>query len=195
MTASDGTFITLDGCGLFGTTATVSGIVSSSNPDEYGTIFQVPFACKVDALCGGLRLSAADSDFTLFLTASPTSSRSTLASIAVDAAQTVNTGNNTFGLWKLASEIALSANTDYCVSFQSTGAGEIRVTRSTLGNAAAREFWNGSTTVKGSTANNAADFAAGSTTVIPYLGVRISQIDFPAGGGMIGGGNLSGGFQ
>jgi len=185
LTASDGTLITLDGCKLFGNVGVAIITSSATNPDEYGTIFQVPFDCKVDAICGAIRVMASNSDFTLFLTSSPTSSRSTLASIAVAATQIGTASSNTFSQWKLASEIALTANTDYCVSFQATGAGAIRVSQSTLGNGGAREFWNGGTTVKGSTANNAADFAAGSTTVIPYLGVRISQIDFPSGGGGI----------
>lgn len=190
LTASDGTRGTLDGTFLFGAQTAVTW-ADASNPDEYGLIFQVPFACKVDALYCMMRTVDATSDFTISLVSTPESTRATVASVSVDASQIGPVTAERLCVFNLASEVSLSANTDYCVAIKATGAGNVRFARLDLGHADARKFFPGGTTMRGVTANNGADFGSSSTTTLYPVGVRISQLQDGAssgGGAMVIGG-------
>lgn len=190
LTASDGTRGTLDGTTLFGVLANLTW-ADASNPDEYGMIFQVPFACKVDALCCVIRTTDATSDFTISLVSTPESTRATVASVAVDASQLGPATSERFCLFNLASEVSLSANTDYCVAIKATGAGNVRFARQSLVHADARKFFPGGTTMRSVAANGGADFGSSSTTTMYPIGVRISQFQDGAssgGGAMVIGG-------
>jgi hypothetical protein len=182
ITFSDGTLGTIDGIYTLGTGASITWS-SSGTPDERGMIFQVPFDCKVDALWAQLRTVDATSDCTLKLSSSPTSSRSTLASVALDAAQLGATSADGIAVARLASEVSLSANTDYCVSLLATGAGNVRFTGQTLGAAGHRCFFPGGTTLQSVTAKSGADFGSASSTLMLPIGVRISQLQNNLGSG------------
>lgn len=184
ITFNDGTIGTIDGTLWYGT-ATALIWNDSSNPDEYGMIFRVPFACKVDALWASVRTVDGTSDFTLTLSSSAESTRNTLASVAVDAAKIGPAAAEARFSARLATEVALEANTDYCISIKATGAGNVRFNYMTLGNAAHRVFFPGGTTMRGVTANNGSDFGSSSTTTVYPLGVRISQIDTGSAGGLL----------
>ena len=186
LTASDGTIGTLDGGFYHGISGNTTW-TDSTNPDEIGMIFQIPFTCKVDAFIAGMRNVDATSDFTLSLYSGAESSPSSLASVAVDAAQTGLAATDLVGIWNLATEITLTANTDYCVAAKATGAGNIRMLNHTLGNAAYRAFQPGGTTMRSVNRNNGTGAFANSSTVLMYpLGVRISQIETGGAAGVIG---------
>jgi hypothetical protein len=185
LTFSDGTLGWLDDGRSFGVSADVVWN-DGSGTDEYGMIFQVPFDCKADAIVMPMRISGATSDLTVYLSSgvsSGASTRSTLASVAVDAAQLGPTNTPNYLTIRLASEITLTANTDYCVSVKATGAGDIRMGRLTLGDGAGRAAFSGGTTLYGVSANNGGEFGAGSTTLMYPIGVRISQVSTGSGGG------------
>lgn len=181
--ASDGTLGTLYGSQLFGVPVVLSTWVDATNPDELGNIFQVPFDCKVGGLWTMMRTTGDSSDFNINLTASAESSRSSLASVSVDAAQCATTGAERVIEMPLASEISLTANTDYCVSVKATSTSNLRWCYQTLGSADYRAFFPGGTTMRGVTANGGADFGSSSTTTIYPVGVIITQVQDGTGGG------------
>lgn len=196
ITFSDGTLGTIDGIYTLGTAAALTWN-SSSTPDERGMIFQVPFDCKIDALWCHLRTVDATSDCTLKLSSSPTSGRTPLASVSLDAAQLGAAATDGIAVARLASEVALSANTDYCVSLLATGAGNIRFTGQTLGAATHRCFFPGGTTLQSATAKSGADFASASSTLMFPIGVRLSQVqgNSAPGGGLLTHPGMAGGMR
>ncbi len=179
LVASDGTLGWLAGQTAAGV-STTTAYQLSTNPDERGLIFQVPFPCKVDALCTQLTISTADSDFTIGLFSSPESAPVTLASVTVDAAQHSALATNTrFSVFALASEIELAANTDYLVAIRATGTANVSLQAMTLGDAAHRALLNGGATLRTVTRDGGSgDFGSSSPTLISLCGVRISAIDF-----------------
>lgn len=191
----DGTLGWLDATIPF-TTVGADTFQDSTNPDERGMIFQVPWSCKVDALwvLGGV--TDASSDFTLKLYSDPTGSPSSLASVAVAAENLGVAALNEFVTAPLATEVSLSANTDYIVTMLATGTSNSRLHNIVLGNTAHRAALNGGTTLAKATRNNSSGaFTAESPAVTMYgIGVRISQFDDGTGSGS-GGGSRSRGFS
>lgn len=185
LVASDGTFGTIDGSNFIGesTTATYN---DSSGTDEYGQIFQVPFACKVDGFTFSGGLASATSDFQYDLTSDPTGTPASLISgpVAVPAESVggVLTAGASYN-FMFPSEITLAANTDYCISVKATGAGNVTMYGITLPDANARALFPGGTNTRGATRNGGSGAYTASTTVIRAIAVRISSIDFPSGGG------------
>jgi len=195
ITFSDGTIGCLDGATLFGAVGAAIW-ADASNPDEYGMIFRVPFDCKIDALTCVMRTADAASDFTIGLYSSAEATRVTMASVAVDAAQLASIGSERFASFRLAAEVSLVANTDYCIAVKATGASNLRIGRTTLGNATHRALLPGGTTLRSVTANNGSDFSGSSTTVMYPFGVRISQVQdgVASGGGLLAHPGMRGGM-
>lgn len=168
----------------------------ATNPDERGMIFQVPFACTVEALWAFASVGNAAADFTLSLYSDPTGTPSAMASAAVLAEQIVFNGSGLVSV-PLATAQSLSANTDYCMALRATGASNVTLIGETLGNEAHRVFWPAGTTMKKATRNNGSGaFTAENPAVTLYnMGVRVRQIHDGAGGsgGGNGGGPLIGG--
>lgn len=181
--ASDGTLGTLYGSQLFGLPVVLSTWVATTNPDERGMIFRVPFSCKVGGFWCMMRTTDASSDFTLELTSSPESTRSSLASVTVDGAKLAATGLDRIMEIPLASEVSLTAGVDYCVSVRATGSSNIRFCYQTLGDAGYRAFFPGGTTMRGVTANDGSDFGSSSTVTMYPVGVVITQFQDGTGGG------------
>ena len=194
VTFSDGTVGSISGF-LPGAAAALTWS-DATNPDEQGLIFQVPFACKIDAIAFPMRLVDATSDMQFDITSTPLGTPASIISgpIAVTAENLSIAVIEHMVQHEFASEITLAANTDYCVSVKATGAGNIRWSQLTIGAAGDRVFCGpGGTTMFGATRNAGTGAFSTSTTVLNPLSVRISEIT--TGGGAIGGGNLNGGFQ
>lgn len=185
ITFSDGTLGTIDGV-VCGVTSAISW-ADSTNPDEQGLIFQVPFDCTIDAIGLPMRLVDATSDLQIDLTSTPTGTPASLISgpIAITAENLALTSSELPLMFALPTEVALSANTDYCISVKATGAGNIRLAQLLMTSAAARIFVGpGGTTMAATTRNGGSGaFAAGTTTTLNPLNVRISSIETGAGGG------------
>lgn len=184
ITFDDGTIGTIDATVPISATA-AEAFQDTTNPDERGLIFQVPWDCKIDALfaAGGINSSAAD--FTLSLYSDPTGTPALLASVAVLAEQLGGTFIDRAMEWALASEVSLSKNTDYCVAMRATGSASSRLHAFTLGDAAYRALLPGGTTLKKATRDGGSGaFAAESPAITMYqVGVRISQLDDGTGPG------------
>jgi hypothetical protein len=150
----------------------------STNPDERGVIFQVPWDCKIDALWMYGGVTDANSDFSLKLYSDPTGTPSALATIAVLGENLTLSAANGLVMKSLATEISLTRNTDYMVSVLATGTSNTRLAASTLANTAHLASVNGGTTIKKATRNGSSGaFTAESPAITVYeLGVRISQL-------------------
>jgi hypothetical protein len=200
ITFSDGTLGWIDGSQLFGLSSAQT-FADATNPDERGMVFRVPFDCKVDAFVVCMNTAGATGDFTLYLSSgvsSGASTRSTITSVAVDGATFGVATNNGHVTIRMPTEQTLTADTDYCVSLKATGAGNVGWNIVTLGSADNRvAFGSNGTTLYGVTANGGGEFAAGSSTVMYPIAVRISSVS-TGDSGPVGGlfsGNLRGNTQ
>lgn len=197
ITFSDGTIGTID----FTTAGYVIAVAvnwnDTTNPDEHGLIFQVPFACKIDALCIPLRVADATADFQIDLTSTPNGTPASLISgpIAI-AAENVSVANtDSCIIHTLASEVSLSANTDYCISVKATGTTNIRFSQLGMISAGGRIFVGSAGTTMGATTRNGGSgaYAAKTTTAINPFSVRISEIT--TGGGLLTHPGMTGGMR
>jgi hypothetical protein len=190
--ANDGTLGWLDGQMPHGFVAALTWTDGSAT-DEYGMIFQVPFDCKVDALACTMRTVDGTSDFIMSLYSTPEATPAVMAAgaatVTVDATQTGTVAAEAFGVWNLASEVSLTANTDYCVAIKASGAGNVRIGQTTLGHADFRKSLLGGTTMRSVNRNGGSgDFGSSSTTVMYPIMVRISDITISSGGARVIGG-------
>jgi hypothetical protein len=191
ITFDDGTLGFIDGNGPPITSSSNEAWSDSTNPDERGLIFQVPWDCKIDGFwMVGAPSAGATGDFTLALYSSPTGTPAAMASVAVLAEQMGTAVADRPAFFVLPSEVSLSRNTDYILAMRATGAGNCRLRTSVLGNTAYRVFLPGGTTLaKGTRDNGSGAFTAESPAVTMYImGVRISSLDDGTGSG--GGGGL-----
>jgi hypothetical protein len=201
ITFSDGTKGTID-CTLPGVASFVA-YDNTANPDEYGLIFQVPFACSVDAMMFyGRPVSGVTSDFTYDLVRD---AEGTPVSMLGGGAITITAENLTIAstdgsvLLPFASEVALLANTDYCMAIKATDTtGDVRFVQLYIGDADAREFLGpGGLTMRAVSRNGgtgAYAATADSTTLLNAMAVRISDIT-TGGGGIITHPGMAGGMR
>lgn len=187
ITFNDGTKATLDSSWP-AKSATTETFTDSTNPDERGMIFQVPWDCKIDGfwMYGGT--TDAGSDFSLKLYSDPTGTPSAVSggTIAVLAEQLGAPAADGMMFFNLATEISLTRNTDYALMLRASGTSNARLFAATLGDAGHRVFWPGGTTIaKGSRQNDTGAFTAESPAITMYsMGVRISQVhDTSSGSG------------
>lgn len=162
----------------------------STNPDERGLMFQVPWDCTVDGLWAGAGPTDASSDFTLRLYSDPTGSPSQLATVSVLAEQLGVAATQDF-VHHHITPVNLTAGTNYGVTVLATGTSNTRLTTNVLGNEAHRALYPGGTTLAKITRNGGAGaFSAESPAItLPKVGVIISHLHNTGGGGprIIGG--------
>lgn len=155
--------------------------VSTSTPDEYGLIFQVPFRCAVDSFVAAIGGSAAGADYIMRLYSSPLGSPAVLASVQVDGAQMGGNSDDRYAVFGISTPVILNPNTDYCLAVEPNGINQIDLGYITLGNANHRPVL-GLANCRGASRNNAGGgaspvFSGETTTTIPGLGVGISHLD------------------
>lgn len=187
VTCSDGTVATFQGCYYVGTPAATTW-ASGGTPDERGNIFTVPYDCKVDGIRCAVRTVDGTSDFTVGIYATAESGRSTVVSVAVDAAQ-IGPGGGEGPFTVNFTPVSLTKDTEYCVALAATGAGNVRWNTLTLGAAGHRAVFPGSKnssntlTLRSVTATDGGNFGSSSTTVIFPIDVLISEDTTTAGSG------------
>ena len=185
---SDGTWGWLDGgSASMGASSTLALTFSNAtNPDENGLMFQVPFACSVDAVGFQMRFVDAASDFQFDFVSTPTSSQSSLISgpIAMTVENTVGAASEQNVLVSFP-PVSLSAGVNYGVAVKATSTSNVRWNKIILPHADARVLLGpGGTTMQAITRDGGTgDYTAGSTTILNPLGVRIS--DFGGGGASV----------
>ena len=184
-------------CGVPFSAASTESFSDSSNPDERGLLFQVPFDCTVGALCVHGAIAGANCDFTLKLYSDPTGTPAAISggSVSVVGDQIASTSASASWMqFPLPSYVSLSRNTDYGLALKVDSTTNFILNNATLGDTAYRTYFPGGTTMKKITRNNGSGaFTAESPAVTIYqMGVRISQIHDGAGGGSGGGIRLAG---
>jgi hypothetical protein len=194
ITFDDGTLAILDQTApaiLESTEAFATG----TNPNERGMIFQVPWDCKVDALLYQSIAAGATSDGTLTLYSDPLGTPTSMAAVTILAEQHTTNSGNAWRCELLSSELSLSKNTDYCLAFLATGAGNTTLYIHTLGSAAHRTFYTNGTNLRKGTRNGSSGAFSATTTTLYGMAVRISQLnDSAGGGGVMQNGGLLGGL-
>jgi hypothetical protein len=177
---SDGTLGTID-FSHPASTYTIESFQDSTNPDERGQIFQVPWDCKVDALFTSLSNTDAGTDYTISLYSDPTGTPSSLASVTVLGEQIGGSTSSRPRFFTLPSEASLTADTDYCVAIRATGTSNLGATVAIVADTSHRVLYPGGTTLKKGTRNNGSGaFTPESPALVIYvMGVRISQVHTP----------------
>ena len=190
ITFSDGTLGWIDGSRFAPTAVTGTALTwtDGSATDEYGLIFQVPWACSIDALGLPIRLVDGTSDFNFDLNSAAESSPASLISgpITKDAQNFALAASLGGGIYPIT-PVNLAANTDYCISMKATGAGNIRIERYNIPVATARPLITpAGTTVRGVTrAGGSGAFGSSQNLLLPPFAVRISDIASSGGSGML----------
>ena len=177
----DGTLGWIDG-GMPYSKVGTEAYQDSTNPDERGMIFQVPFDCEIDGFFARLTTGAsANADYTFKLYTDPTGTPALVTSSAILAEQI--SGVTQLVREELPVPIALTKNTDYGLTVLATGTANLTLSVATLGNTAHRAAYNGGTSLKKITRNNSSGaFTAESPAITLYaMGVRISAINDTAG--------------
>lgn len=159
---------------------------SSSNPDEYALLFQVPFKCAVNGIFGLMGEVDTTESFDLVLYEFPSgtgSAPSVLASISVDPdifGQIAGT-NSSAGPFPIT-EQTLEPGTWYAVAYVATSTGTRSLQRWTLADAGMRDLLCFGTNMQEGTRQNGSGAFSLSDTTFPGLGVMISKLDDGAGG-------------
>lgn len=191
ITFDDGTLGILDGTLLSdGAGITSEDYSDSTNPDERGVVFQVPWDCKIDAYYVRMnQQSGAAADCTLKLYSAPTTAASAVANstITILGEQLDASFQESTAIYTLPAAISLSKNTDYCLALKADSTGTIGLYYYVQSSATHRAFLPGGTTMAKATRNNGAGNFSTTTTTQYMMGVRISSFDDGTGSGSGGG--------
>ncbi len=195
LTADDGAIGILNPSIPFSAVAAQESFQDSTNPDERGLLFQVPWDCQAVGWWGDIGFNhVTNSTATLKLYSSPTSSPSFITSRALIPAHTGRAGTAGFiagGSW--SSPISLTRNTDYGLTVLATGSDTVGLTHFTLPTADLRKVMPGGTSLAKITRDGSSGpFSSSSTTIMYRMGLVINgfhDTSSAAGGGskMIGG--------
>lgn len=186
ITFDDGTLAIFDAGIPFSTAQQVETFDDSSNPDERGIAFQIPWDCKIDALWADVGISGATSDFDVNLYSTPFGTPAAVpgTTFSIRAEQHGNGSNQFYASFLLPAEVTLSRNTDYVLAFKATGAGQVRLQNYVFGNTAYRAFLPYASIAKVTRNNGSGAFTAESPAITMYqMGVRISALQDASGGG------------
>lgn len=149
---------------------------SSSSPDEYGLVFQVPFRCKVGGFAACVSGNNTASDITFRLYSDPLGTPASMASYSRPGDQGAGGTTESLTYFMLASEITLEPNTDYCLAAEAATTTAIDIGYVTLASAAHRGVLGFANCRLGSRSNGSGAFSE-TTTEIPLLGVILSAVD------------------
>lgn len=196
ITFDDGTLGT-----IFGEMAPTFALYSSeafqdsTNPDERGIIFQVPWDVKTDAVRVPVNITAATQDFTIKLYSDPLGTPTLLDSSVVPAE--IYGANRTSITALFAAPISLTKNTDYCLTVLATGTGNVTLDTWVLPTTNLRRFFSNGPNIRKATRNNSAGvFTEESPAVTIYnMQILLSEFIDSAGGGLITHSGMTGGMR
>lgn len=158
---------------------------NNSTPDERGIKASLPFGMEVDGFWVHVDADAA-CDLVLY-----DSANNVLATCTVDPN---NRGSTSETYCEFRFDPMTLAAGDYRLIMKPTTTSTIRTRIASLFAANVRGAWPGGTNICGTSRTDAGSWTDDTAALYP-IGFCVSGIDIPAGGGMIGGGNLRGGFQ
>jgi hypothetical protein len=177
ITSNDGTLITIDGTIPFAS-VTQEAAADSTNPDERGLIFQVPWDCDIDALTWhGRQVTALTSDVEIALYSDPLGTPTVIAGpIASPAEIAVTISGNRRRVIPLPTPVALSKNTPYCIAVKSTNTGSVQVQGLGLPTTVdTRVLLESPQVIKATRNNSSGAFTTTANEVYPFQ-VRISAL-------------------
>lgn len=163
----------------------------STDPDERGLLFQVPWDCKAEGAriyCHTAGSSAAGYEFRIY--AGPLGTPGLLASIPVAGGQ-LNNLNNAVSLL-FPSKVDLTRNTDYCMTVKATGTANITLNADVLPGAGLRTFLPGGTILAKVTRNNGSGAFTPESPAVTIYNMKLLLNDFEDAAGGAGGGHFSG---
>lgn len=156
---------------------------SSSSPDEYGLIFQVPFRCKVGGCIISMGTDAATAaDATLRLYATPLGTPSSLVSKTLYGEQSIGGTDDRPRHYMFGSEVILEPNTDYCLALEATSTGNIDLGYIEFGDASHRACMGLANCRRGTRTNGTGAFTE-TTTQYPLMALLITALDDGNGSG------------
>jgi hypothetical protein len=168
---NDGTLGYLQGSCVHSAVNAVT-FASSSTPDEYGIIFQLPFESTAISLWFHGRPTSNAANAELILYSDPTGTPVAEATITLDA----NNFNLSDGLrlseFALPTAKTLAANTNYAVCVRPTTTTNVAVMTFSLADANYRKFLAGTNVSRATRSDNAGAFTP-TTTEFPLMGVRL----------------------
>ncbi|MGE5512374.1 MAG: hypothetical protein ACM31O_14095 [Bacteroidota bacterium] len=173
-----------------GTLATLMGVIpgalgadlfgDTSNPDERGLLFRLPWDVDIEALWHAFGSNGQSTpDGTLTLYEDPLGTPSALETFPLTAEADIN------GVAFLPLDVAVSLarDTDYCLAMKGTATAGVRMPRFQFANAAYRRFISNGLNLRLGSRNNLSGAFTEDATIIPVMGVVISAFDDGAGAG------------
>ncbi len=124
LTFDDGTLGWLEGTTIYSVADAASGTIGNTN--IFGNIFQVPYACAIDALAAILTPSTSAANFSLALYSTPLGTPGLVEAVSVDA----NVMGNNLQRWTivpLTTPRTLTINTDYAIGVRQDTATAVTV--------------------------------------------------------------------
>ncbi len=157
---------------------------SGDTPDEVGIMFQFPFKCRV---VGGWVAGDFDGNFDLVLY--DTDGSTALATTSVDKDVRGNT-SRFIAVHMFPSAHVLSINSNYRLAVK-PGATDLDIVEFTVDSASILDAWEGGSEIHKTAQTNGGGFTQ-TTTVRPYMGLIIDQLDDGVSAGGSGGLKLAG---
>jgi hypothetical protein len=168
-----------------------SALANSStigNTNIQGNIFQVPFACKIDALAATVNPTTGAANFALDLYATPLGTPVQMATVAFDANLMSGSNANRLTMGLLATPQTLEPATDYCVGIRQTTATAVSAVMRDVATAAHFKTAGLDATCYAANSTAGGTFVAENSGRRRYLiWTRVSHLDdgvSPGGGGV-----------
>lgn len=176
----DGTFgYFYDFTGVYSISTTA--INSGTTPDEYGLLFQVPYKCSSRILTAILDDVDLGDTGELILYSDPLGTPVAERTVNVTFSSAAGA---TDGLHQLPiTEFEFTINTDYCIAYRPTSAGNRGIFTMGMPNANSRISLMGGTTFRGATRTDQTGAFTPNTTELYGCGMLINKYDDGAGGG------------
>ena len=125
LTFDDGTLGWITGSVVRSSFETASGNIGNGNIN--GNVFQVPYACKVDAIAACINVGSGSADFNFELYSAPLGTPSLVESVARDANQMGTSASARLAFAQLTTPRTLTINTDYAVGIKQTTANAVTI--------------------------------------------------------------------
>jgi hypothetical protein len=181
ITFDDGTLGWVSGTFVRSVFDAASGSIGNTNIN--GNVFQVPYACKIDAIAAVVTTTGT-TDFSLDLYSTPLGTPSLVEGVAVDANQLSTTSAPRLTLKQLTTPRTLTINTDYAVGVRQTTANAVTVHQYDVNDAAHFKPNGMGAECYAAISTAGATFSAQNSGKRRYLvWARVCALDDGAGGG------------
>ena len=125
LTFDDGSIGWLEPTYSWSTVDVISGTIGNTN--IFGNIFQVPYACKIDALAAVVNVSTSAADYALDLYSTPLGTPALVEACTQDANTTAVAAGARLTVRRLTTPRTLTINTDYAIGVRQTTATAVSV--------------------------------------------------------------------